>query len=129
MSSSWPKSGPNFLPAYQLPGIPFVTSSAASEVPGPDSNSISLPVKVEFPYVTNFITVRNTGINELRVGFTADGVIAPGERRATIDADKVGKWNGNRSGSAPTTGRHYFLIPTGSGNQGFNGEIQTFNIR
>ena len=49
MSSSWPKAGPNFLPAYQLPGIPFVTSSAASEVPGPDANSISLPVKVEFP--------------------------------------------------------------------------------
>jgi hypothetical protein len=95
MSFNWPKSGPNNVPAYQMPGIPFVTSSLPSEVPGPDGNSVSLPVRIDFPFVTRFITIRNTGINGLRVGFTADGVVAPGERRASTDSDKVRRIDSN----------------------------------
>jgi hypothetical protein len=122
MSQRWPKSGMNHAAPYQISGVPFVTSSVASEVPGPDGNSVSLPVVVEFPFVTKFITIRNTGINELRVGFTPDGVIAPGERRSTVNTDQGG-----------AAGRHYFLIPTGSssvsGNHGNAGSSQTFDIR
>tara|TARA_A100001011_G_C14317845_1_gene848836 strand:- start:6059 stop:6598 length:540 start_codon:yes stop_codon:yes gene_type:complete len=107
MSQSHPKAGPNFVPAYQVSGIPFVTSSASEEVPGPDSNTPgSLPVEVKFPFVTKFVTVRNTGNNELRVGFTADGVVAPGERLASADADKTL--------NAADGGRNYFLIPSAS---------------
>lgn len=129
MANNWQKSGANHVPAYQMSGIPFVTSSAASEVNGPDANSVSIPTKITFPYVTKFLTIRNTGINELRVGFAADGVIAPGERRASIDSDKVGLTDG----AVAYAGRNYFLIPTGSsvaGHGGSNGgSIQTFEIR
>ena len=31
------KNGINFLPAYQMPGLPFVTSSVAGEVPCVDT--------------------------------------------------------------------------------------------
>jgi len=127
MSFKHPKPGINFVPAYQISGIPYVTSSAASEVPGPDSDSVSKPVKVSFPFVTNFVTVRNTGINELRIGFSADGVVAPGERRASVDTDKVAVTS---TASGSTEGRNYFLIPTGSLNHySYAGSIQTFNIR
>ena len=120
MAINHPKAGPNYVPAYQVSGIPYVTSSVASEVPCADTNNASLPVKVAFPYVTKFVTVRNTGINGLRVGFTPDGVIAPGERRATVDADK-----------GLTGTRNYFLVPTGSsGAHGdVAGSIQTFEVR
>jgi len=124
MSLNHPKSGPNNVGMYQMSGIPFVTSSVASEVPGPDADSVSKPVKVSFPYVTKFITIRNTGINELRVGFSADGVVAPGERRASIDVDKPAN-----------EGRNYFLIPaSGSSTTAVsstpNSEtIQTFEVR
>ena len=117
MATNHPKSGPSYVPAYQVSGIPFVTSSVASEVPGPDSNSLSEPVSVKFPYVTKFITIRNTGVNELRVGFSADGMISVGERRANVNEDKP----------AGTTS-NFFLIPTGSGNQG-HPSIQTFDVR
>jgi hypothetical protein len=123
MSLNHPKSGPNNVGMYQMSGIPFVTSSVASEVPGPHADGVSTPVKVSFPYVTKFITVRNTGINELRVGFSADGVVAPGERRASIDVDKPAN-----------EGRQYFLIPsTGSADHSqaalSSESIQTFEVR
>jgi len=127
MSFNHPKAGPNLVGAYQMSGIPFVTSSVASEVPGPDDDTQSLPIKVEFPYVTKFITVRNTGINELRVGFSADGMVGPGERLGSADADKH-----------PNGTRNYFLIPSASSTAGVAadgpvhgsaGTIQTFDVR
>tara|TARA_R110001592_G_scaffold135377_2_gene351624 strand:- start:5539 stop:6057 length:519 start_codon:yes stop_codon:yes gene_type:complete len=120
MSSNHPKPGPNLVGAYQMSGIPFVTSSIASEVHAADSNSVSLTTKVSFPFVTKFITVRNTGINGLRMGFSADGIIDPSDFRSTVAADK------------PANGtRNYFLIPTGSsGTHGdVAGSIQTFEVR
>lgn len=124
MSLNWPKAGPNNVPAYQMSGIPFVTSSVASEVPGPDNNSVSLPVRIDFPFVTKFVKIRNTGINGLRVGFTADGVVAPGERLASANAAKVGS-----PSAAAYSGRNYFVIPTGSANTGFGESTQTFEWR
>lgn len=121
MSFNHPKAGPNSVPAYQMSGIPFVTSSvSATEVPGPGAGAA--PIQISFPYVTKFLTIRNTGAKELRVAFSYTGSYAPGETMshgAALDFHA-----GDTS-----TGRHYFLIPTGSGNQGFSGDIQTFDVR
>ena len=80
-------SGISSVGAYQLSGVPYLTSSLA--VP-----SLGNPaLEVEFPFVTKFLTVRNTltsGSNvDLRVGFSSNGVsgtvqnnyftLAPGE--------------------------------------------------
>jgi len=60
--------GPSFVPAYQVSGVPFVTSSASAEV------TTSAPIKISFPTVTRWVQVRNNGANSLRVGFTEHGV-------------------------------------------------------
>jgi hypothetical protein len=60
---------PNYVPNYQLSGIPYVTSSAGNEV-------TTSAMKVEFPYVTKSVTVHNTGGNDLHIGFTEKGVNA-----------------------------------------------------
>ena len=60
----WPQPGFNFTPAYQISGLPYVTSSTAT----------GAPYRVTFPYVTKFITVRADGA-ALHVGFTANGTL------------------------------------------------------
>ena len=71
MSFNYAKTGPNFSPAYQSSGVPFITSSAANEVP----INTGTPVKVEFPFVTRFFQIENTDNNgKLRVGFSLHGV-------------------------------------------------------
>ena len=122
MSINWQKAGPNHVPSYQMSGVPFVTSSAVSEVNGPDSDSVSIPTKVSFPFVTKWFTIRNTGVNELRLGFSPNGVLTQGERLTDVNAAKA------------TGGSNFYLIPTGSapstGNAGGNaGSIQTFELR
>ena len=123
MSFNHPKQGPNYVPAYQSSGIPFVTSSVTNaEVPSSAGGAGIKPVKIVFPFVTKFLTLRNTGGNPLRMAFSYTGSYAPGEtmpQNAALDFHA-----GDRS-----TGRHYFLIPTGSGNQGYSGDIQTFDVR
>ena len=68
MASDYPKSGPNAVPAYQLSGVPYVTSSATDEV---THNTVT---QISFPYVTRFFEVENTGGKLLRYGFTQAGV-------------------------------------------------------
>ena len=51
MGINWQKAGPNHVPAYQMSGIPFVTSSATTEVPRGD-NASPTPIQVDFPFVT-----------------------------------------------------------------------------
>ena len=70
MSSHWQTSmGPNFVPAYQVSGIPFVTSS--------DGLTVGTTAQVvRFPQVTRFFVVTNTSEHPLRVGFTKNGVLA-----------------------------------------------------
>ena len=71
MSMDWANNNHNYVPAYQMSGIPFVTGSASMSELG---NGVV--VRVKFPYVTRWIYVRNSGAGELRVGFTENGVNA-----------------------------------------------------
>ena len=61
------QTGPNFTPAYQTSGTPFVTSSALTDI-------TTTPVQISFPYVTRFFVIHNQGDAALRIGFTANGV-------------------------------------------------------
>lgn len=64
-ASQWPSPGPSSVLEYQASGLPYVT---ASTVTGSDV------VKIEFPFVTKFFTIKNNGPGDLAIGFTANGV-------------------------------------------------------
>ena len=116
MSLNWPKSGPASVPEYQLSGVPFVTSSAdgttvaAGQVPAGDlptdsrPNQIRLahivtPYRVEFPFISRWVQITNIGTNDLRCGFTANGVRGCGEAVA------------GATGASGFLGQNYFVIP------------------
>ena len=61
------KADPNFVPNYQLSGIPYVTSSAGSALG-------TSPVEIKFPHATKSVTVSNRGGSDIRFGFTKHGV-------------------------------------------------------
>lgn len=62
-----PKVGPSFLPAYQISGLPYVTSSLVT------SGTVT---QIDFPYVTSFIACKNTSDSgSLLVGFTRSGTL------------------------------------------------------
>ena len=137
MSSNWPKAGPNFVPAYQVSGIPYITSSVANEVkPSYTGGTSPEAIHVSFPYVTRDITIRNTGTQALRVGFTKRGVYAPGDHLpATMNGgEKVIVDSANEN-----DGRNYFIIPSSgsvagtedgmSQNAGGLQNVFQFNIR
>ena len=85
MATNHPKAGPNSVPAYQLSGVPYVTSSAASEAPATNTAYL-IPVKHEFPYVTRFFQVECTNASHgLRVGFSLSGSM--GTNYFTVAAD------------------------------------------
>lgn len=69
----YPKSGPNSTAEYQVSGLPFVTNSIA----GTSDTTL-----IQFPFVTRFFQVKNTGTNFLHVGFTNNG--AKGGQRFTL---------------------------------------------
>ena len=60
------KSGLGNVPSYQISSIPYCTASVPIDV--------STPVEVKFYNITRFITVRNDGLNPLRLGFSSNGV-------------------------------------------------------
>ena len=53
--------------SYQVSGIPYLTGATAPV-------SSSTPVEIVFPDVTQRIIVSNTGLADLRIGFSANGV-------------------------------------------------------
>ena len=57
----YPNPGYNDVPAYLASGLPYVTASAAT----------TTPLKITFPYITKFITIKAGG--GLDVGFTTFG--------------------------------------------------------
>ena len=95
-------AGPNFTPAYQVSGIPFVTSSARDEVPVASAvDGTIMPIKVKFNYATRFFVVTNLGAYPLRVGFTELGIQTP-----------------NVNSKAANLNANYFLIPGTGSNPG-----------
>tara|TARA_R110002020_G_scaffold441334_2_gene652064 strand:- start:635 stop:1051 length:417 start_codon:yes stop_codon:yes gene_type:complete len=56
--------GLNHTPAYQVSGRPFASADKDAQ------NAVS----VDFPYVTRWVQITNTGPNEVRVGFSEIGV-------------------------------------------------------
>ena len=67
MPLHYPKANHNHVSEYQVAGIPFVTQSASTEVGTTNS------VRVDFPYVTQWIQIQNIGANRLRFAFTDNG--------------------------------------------------------
>ena len=108
MSLNHHSGGPNLVPAYQMSGIPYVTSSAATEVPRLD-NANGHPIQVSFPFVTKFLTIRNIGANALRVAFSYTGSQTPGQ---------------GAKGSELT--RNYFLLPAAAAGKN---DTTTFEVR
>lgn len=101
MGSDWKHAnppGPNFVPAYQASGIPYVTSSNGDEI-GTTSKVI------KFPSVTRFFQLTNTSAHPLRVGFTKRGV----EGTGAVSGSTVGKEN-------DPVHKNYFVISGSAGN-------------
>ena len=53
--------------SYQVSGVPYLTGATAPV-------SSSAPIEIVFPEVTQRIIVSNTGLADLRIGFSANGV-------------------------------------------------------
>jgi hypothetical protein len=95
-----PRPGPNYVPEYQVSGIPFVTKSIGHEVQ--DS-----PIKLEFPHVTQWVVIRNLANSgsDMRVGFTSNGVQGGGGISGSYSAgDAEGPQTNAQS-------RNYFIVP------------------
>ena len=75
-SRGLPGQGPSFVPAYQVSGTPFVTSSLSGTGCSSGGGVASKTRVVKFPYVTRWVQVRNIGTASLRIGFTEHGVNA-----------------------------------------------------
>jgi hypothetical protein len=73
MSLGTPKAGFASIGEFQLSALPFVTSSQAPNVLGG-------VMRIDFPKVTRFINITNhdTAGNEIRIGFTRNGVVSSG---------------------------------------------------
>ena len=84
MSLKNPRPNANFVPEYQISGVPYVTASAAGEV-----TSQNVPIRLDFPEVTRWISVYNSSSAGLRVGFTANG--ARGVNTANYFVVKAGE--------------------------------------
>ena len=68
MSQQYPYGvGLQNVGSYQVSGIPYLTGTTAPV-------SSSAPVEIVFPDVTQRIIVSNTGLADLRIGFSANGV-------------------------------------------------------
>lgn len=75
MSFQQKPSGPNNVLEYQASGLPYasqqVTPASATEV-----------ATINFPYVTKFFKITNTGSTNISVGFTENGTL--GTNRFTL---------------------------------------------
>ena len=87
----WPNPGLGSVGSYQMSGIPFASSSITIPV-----NS-STPLKIQFPYVTKFVTIANEVTSPgpaIRVGFSVLGVSGSGTNYFSLDAGEsyTGEW-------------------------------------
>ena len=87
----WPNPGLGSVGSYQMGGIPFASSSITVPV-----NSAT-PLKIQFPYVTKFVTVVNESVSPapaIRVGFSILGVSGSGTNFFLLDNGEsyTGEW-------------------------------------
>lgn len=82
MSLSNPVLGEGYVPAYQVSGVPFVTSSLVT------LGSIR---EINFNSVTKFITVKNTGAssNVIAIGFTQNGLLPANSNFFTLSGSEA----------------------------------------
>lgn len=62
MALNPPSEGLNYVPAYEIPGLPYVTSSTATGI-----------VRHHFPYVAMGFTVKNNSTGTIAIAFTRNG--------------------------------------------------------
>lgn len=93
-----PKGGAGYAAEFQSSALPWVTSSVAP--------SVGSPLRLDFPKVTRFFTVANTGANTLSFGFTWAGVanssnkfILSGSQSATFELRVKSLWLQSESGT------------------------------
>ena len=85
----WPNPGLGSVGSYQMSGIPYVTASLTV----PANNTSAL--KVQFPYVTKFVTIVNTGsatTPNLKVGFSQNGIAASNFLSLAYGESYTGEW-------------------------------------
>ena len=85
----WPNPGLGSVGSYQMSTIPYVTSSLT--VP---ANTTTV-LKIQFPYVTKFVTVVNTGsvfTPNIRVGFSALGMSSSNYFTLGYGESYTGEW-------------------------------------
>lgn len=85
----WPNPGLGSVGSYQMSGIPYVSGNIT--VP---ANSTS-PLKIQFPYVTKFVTIINTGsatTPNLKVGFSQNGVSGNNFFSLAYGESYTGEW-------------------------------------
>lgn len=70
LGNQWyqPTAGLNNVGSYQTSAIPWASSSLVAPA------SSGTPLQIDFPYVTKFIVVKNLTSNNLRVGFSENGI-------------------------------------------------------
>ena len=87
----WPNPGLGSVGSYQMGGIPYVSSSITVPVQS------TTALKIQFPYVTKFVTIINTGsvvTPSIRVGFSATGTSGSGTNYFTLAYGEsyTGEW-------------------------------------
>lgn len=108
-----PENGPNFVPAYQMSGVPFVTSS--------NGNDISdTAVKISFPFVTRFLQVSNTSEYPLRFGFSENGVNAQPDRNYFVLSGSTVQTPGQQSLRLEVRCKEIWIRRDGATNTGFS---------
>ena len=79
--------GLNNVGSYQVSGIPFATGNLTVPASG------STPLKIEFPFVTQWVSVTNTNAKHVRLGFSENGVKNGGQNYVLIHEDNHPTFN------------------------------------
>jgi len=103
--------GIGYAPAYEVSGVPFVTSSNGDEVG-------TTALAIGFPFVTRWIEVFNTGTKPLRIGFSKNGV----EGKGAVTSGSANP--GTMPESLPTHRNYFTLEHSGS----TNGQTKTARL-
>ena len=106
-------SGPNFVPSYQMSGVPFVRSSNGNDL----SN---IPLKISFPFVTRFIHVSNTSEYPLRVGFSEHGVAGTVTKNYLVLSGSTANSMGQTTERLEIRCKEVWLRRDGATNAGFS---------